>query len=145
VLRYPQAARAIEIFKRDGTGLNAIALRLPPDDLETRRRINETSIAALTEHLEAAPDDAGAWMSLAHELVVAGRKPQAIDAAAKALQHDYGRAEWRLYRAHLLSDLDRLPEAVDEVQIVLRGDPHSNEAKALLDQLQDPKRRRKSP
>jgi tetratricopeptide (TPR) repeat protein len=120
-------------------------MRLPPGEVELRNRINEASIDAARAHLQAFPDDAAAYVALARQLEVVGRKSEAVDAVAKALLIEYGRPDWRLYRARLLSDLDRVPEAIDEVQSVLAANRQSEEAKALLDQLQDPKRRRKAP
>jgi tetratricopeptide (TPR) repeat protein len=141
--RYDQAERAFEVFKDDSYGLYFLASSVPPSNVELHARISEQSIARLTRQIETNPSDAQAMVQLAERLDAAGRKPEAVDYVAKAIVIEYGRVDWRLYKARLLRDLNRFPEAITEAELVLRSKPQSVEAKALLDYLQDPKRSRK--
>jgi tetratricopeptide (TPR) repeat protein len=96
----------------------------------------------LTSQVETNPNDAQAMVQLAERLDAAGRKADALEYVSKAIRLEYGRTDWRLYKARLLRDLGRIADAISETELVLRSQSHSGEAKALLDNLQDPKRKK---
>ena len=140
--RYGRYDRAFDVFKGDGFGMYLMNLRVPAEMVELRKKISAETIHSLSEQVKARPDDGNAQYRLAEQLDIVGRKAEAADAIEKALRVEYGRKEWRLYRARLLADLGRTQEAINEVEIVRRANPQSDEARALLDVLQDPKRKR---
>lgn len=140
--QYNRPEELFEVMKGSGHGLYVLSISIPKENVELHQKISDEGIAAQMRHLEKKPDDAAAMVRLAQQLDRAGRKAEAADYVAKALRLEYDRTDWRLYRARLLRDLGRDEEAIDEAQKVLRTKAHSNEAKSLLDALQDPKRKR---
>ena len=140
--RYGQYERAFEVFKGDGYGMYVMNLRVPKEMVELREKITAETILSLSAEVKARADDGNAWARLAQQLDNVGRKAEAAEALEKALRLEYGQKDWRLYRARLLDNLGRTQEAISEVEIVRRSAPQSEEARALLDALQDPKRKK---
>ncbi|MGK4000478.1 tetratricopeptide repeat protein [Sorangium sp. So ce1024] len=79
-------------------------------------------IAGLEAHLAAAPDDAGAWLSLGAAHAAEGRWDEAARALARAVERG-GEVEARLAYARALARLGRLEEAAAELRQGAALDP----------------------
>jgi tetratricopeptide (TPR) repeat protein len=91
----------------------------------------------IAELLEAdcQTNDAAAWEFawLARRYRQQGGVDQAIRMYRRAIALEYGQIEWRLALAELLIKRGRTPEAVRELNTVLRLRPQSDEARSLLE------------
>ncbi|WP_438015271.1 tetratricopeptide repeat protein [Sorangium sp. So ce315] len=98
------------------------ALRVRALDLLSRGDM-AGGIAGLEAHLAAAPDDAGAWLSLGAAHAAEGRWDEAARALARAVERGGGEAEARLAYARALVRLGRLDEAAAELRQGAALDP----------------------
>ncbi len=60
---------------------------------------------------------------------------KAVEYYRRALELDYAQVWWRFALAVLLTEMDRVPEALHEARICVRLRPQFNRAKALVVEL----------
>jgi tetratricopeptide (TPR) repeat protein len=108
-------------------------------DMEEHKDIVEKAQARVVELLKeicSGPDaSASALASLANVYRRENDNEAAIEHYRRALALDYGQVQWRLARARLLADTDKIPEAIQEARICLRLRPQFEAATRLIEQL----------
>jgi tetratricopeptide (TPR) repeat protein len=108
-------------------------------DMEEHKDIVEKAQARVVELLKeicSGPDaSASALASLANVYRRENDNEAAIEHYRRALALDYGQVQWRLSRARLLADTDKIPEAIQEARICLRLRPQFEAATRLIEQL----------
>ena len=108
-------------------------------NIEERKDIVEQTQARVVELLEkkcSGPDaSASVYASLANIYRKEGNHEAAIEYYYLALEMDYSQIQWRFTLANLLTEADKIPEAIHEARICLRLSPQFKAAEELIARL----------
>jgi tetratricopeptide (TPR) repeat protein len=92
-------------------------------------------IARLQQHLRTAPNDLASWHNLGVEWRTSGNPNAALSALDEAIRRGMSAPETHAVRGHVLGDLDRFEDAVDQYRRVLKTHPGMVDAHETLAKL----------
>ncbi len=121
--------KAAEIEKPDYTLLMDWSLALECDHRP------QEAVAKMEASLRDKPT-AQAWASMGLLYARQGKVPEALDALMKGQVMDPTYMVTYLYRARILQAMNRIPEAIQNVKVIVETQPTDESAQALMRQLQ---------
>ena len=107
--------------------------RLPAEERDSARADLERADHHLRAALEQAPDFLGGWVELAGVSSGLGRRGDAVDQLARALELKPDASDLRLFRARLLAAENRAGEAVAEYDRLAAASPPAEAATARFE------------
>ena len=98
-------------------------------------KVRQRAVELIKARADAPDAGAGELASVAGIYVYEKDTDAAIEYYRRALNLDYGQVGWRLRRARLLADADRVKDAIHEARICLRLRPQMAAARKLIEDL----------
>jgi O-antigen ligase/cytochrome c-type biogenesis protein CcmH/NrfG len=99
------------------------------------QEVGAAAITSLRRHVSASDATPAELVALARIEMQHARPDDALELYRRAVNLEYGQAEWRLEFARALADAGKFPEALREVEICLRLRPEDPTAKQLRSEL----------